>query len=173
MIEPMVSAHVTTRVLSERDFDDPIDDRWFEDYRPGEIYEYGWRELDEDEVVEYATRYDPQRMHTDPAWAATGPFGGLIASGWQTAGLMMRLYCDHYISSVASLASPGVDELRWSSPLRPGEPVRLRVTIREARVSRSKPDRGLVRTDTALLTEDDRCPLSLTAMNLILLRPRR
>ena len=172
MITPMVSAHVTTRVLGDHDFASPIDDRWYEDYRPGETYEYGWLALSPDEVVEYATRYDPQRIHTDPTWAETsGPFGGLIASGWQTAGLMMRMYCDHYISAVASLASPGVDELRWSTPLRPGDPVRLRVTVSEARVSRSKPDRGLVRTDVALLTEDDRCPLSLTAMNLIALRP--
>ncbi len=125
----MVSAHVTTHALGERDFASPIDDRWFEDYRPGETFEYGWAALTEDDIVEYAVRYDPQRIHTDPAWAETGPFGGLIASGWQSAGLMMRLYCDHYISAVASLGSPGVDELRWSSPLRPDDPVRLRVTV--------------------------------------------
>lgn len=167
----MVSAHVTTRALGERDFASPIDDRWFEDYRPGETFEYGWRSLTSEDIVEYGVRYDPQRLHTDPGWAATGPYGGLIASGWQSAGLMMRLYCDHYISAVASLGSPGVDELRWSSPLRPGEPVRLRVTVDEARPSRSKPDRGLVRTDVALLTEDGRCPLSLEALNLVLRRP--
>ena len=168
----MVSAPVTTRALGQRDFTSPIDDRWFEDYRPGETFEYGWTSLTSEEIVEYAVRYDPQRLHTDPAWAETGPFGGLVASGWQSAGLMMRLYCDHYISAVASLGSPGVDELRWSSPLRPDDPVRLRVTVAEARVSRTKPDRGLVRTDVALLTEDDRRPLSVTAMNLVLLRPR-
>jgi acyl dehydratase len=167
----MVSAHVTTGALHGHDFASPIDDRWFEDYRPGETFEYGWLALSEDEIVEYATRYDPQLIHTDPAWARTGPFGGLIASGWQSAGLMMRLYCDHYISAVASLGSPGVDELRWSTPLRPGEPVRLRVTVAQARPSRSKPDRGLVHTEVALLTEDDRRPLGLTAMNLLLLRP--
>ena len=168
----MVSAHVTTHALGERDFASPIDDRWFEDYRPGETFEYGWAALTEDEIVEYAVRYDPQRIHTDPAWAETGPFGGLIASGWQSAGLMMRLYCDHYISAVASLGSPGVDELRWSSPLRPGDPVRLRVTVaRRGRRGRS-PTAGIVRTEVALLTEDDRCPLRLTAMNLIALRPQ-
>jgi acyl dehydratase len=171
MITGMVSAHVTTRVLSEHDFASPIADRWFADYVPGETYEYGWLSLSDDEIVEFASRYDPQRIHTDPPWAATGPFGGLIASGWQTAGLMMRMYCDHYISAVASLASPGVDELRWSTPLRPGEPVRLEATVDEARVSRSKPDRGLVHTRVRLLTEDDRCPLSLRAMNLVALRP--
>jgi acyl dehydratase len=167
----MVSVPVTTRALGEHDFASPLDDRWFEDYRPGETYEYGWRSLTGPEIVEYAERYDPQRLHTDPEWARTGPYGGLIASGWQSAGLMMRLYCDHYISAVASLGSPGVDELRWSSPLRPDEPVRLRATVLEARPSRSKPDRGIVRTDVALLTEDDRAPLTLKALNLVLLRP--
>ncbi|MDT7742160.1 MAG: hypothetical protein QOE59_1238 [Actinomycetota bacterium] len=167
----MVSAHVTTRALGGRDFASPVDDRWFEDYRPGETFEYGWRSVTDEEIVEYAVRYDPQRLHTDPAWAETGPYGGLIASGWQSAGLMMRLYCDHYISAVASLGSPGVDELRWSSPLRPNDPVRLRVSVAQARPSRSRPDRGIVRTEVALLTEDDRCPLSLMAMNLVLRRP--
>lgn len=167
----MVSAHVTTRALGERDFASPLDDRWFTDYVPGETYEYGWRSLSAAEIVEYAERYDPQRLHTDPEWARTGPYGGLIASGWQTAGLMMRLYCDHYLSAVASLGSPGVDELRWAAPLRPDEPVRLRTTVLEARPSRSKPDRGIVRTDVALLTEDDRRPLACTALNLVLLRP--
>ena len=167
----MVSARVTTQLLSERDLDAPIDDRWFADYVVGSSYEYGWLALEPDEIVEFATRYDPQRIHTDPAWAATGPFGGLIASGWQTAGLMMRLYCDHYISAVASLASPGVDELRWPAPLRPGERVRLRVAVVESRVSRSKPDRGIVRTDIALITEDDRTVLTGLAMNMVALRP--
>lgn len=167
----MVSAQVTTRLLSERDLDAPIDDRWFSDYVVGATSEYGWLSLTPEEIVEFATRYDPQRIHTDPEWAATGPFGGLIASGWQTAGLMMRLYCDHYISAVASLASPGVDELRWPAPLRPGDRVRLRVTVVESRVSRSKPDRGIVRTDVALITADERTVLTGLAMNMVAVRP--
>ena len=73
MIGLMVSAQVTTRLLSERDLDAPIDDRWFADYVVGSSHEYGWLSLSPEEIVEFATRYDPQRIHTDPEWAATGP----------------------------------------------------------------------------------------------------
>lgn len=166
----MVSANVTTRALGA-DFDAPIDDRWFDDYVTGAVYEYGWMSVDADEIVDFGRRFDPQRMHTDPAWAQAGPYGGLIASGWQSAGVLMRLLADHYLSSVATLASPGVDELRWSAPLRPDVPVRLRTTIAETRPSRSKPDRGLVHTVLELLTADDACPISMRSVNLVLRRP--
>ncbi|NYD34319.1 MaoC family dehydratase [Actinomycetospora corticicola] len=159
-----------TEVLSATDFRAPIDDRWFADYVVGETYEYGKLSVTAEEIVEFGRQYDPQRLHTDPEWAETGPFGGLIASGWQTAGLMMRMYCAHYISAVASLASPGIDELRWPAPLRPGEAVRLRTTVVESRVSRSKPDRGIVRTAVEVLTDDDRAVFTGTAMNMIAVR---
>jgi acyl dehydratase len=161
---------VTTRTLSETDFAAPIEDRYFEDYHSGAVYEYGWASVTEAEIVSFARRFDPQLMHTDPDYAASGPFGGLIASGWHTTGIFMRLFADHYLSRVASLASPGIDELRWANPLRPGEPVRLRTTILETRRSRSKPDRGLVRTHAELLNGDDGRPLSLIALNLLALR---
>ena len=107
-----------TRTLSEADFAVPIGDRYFEDYRPGAVYEYGYASVTEDEIIAFATRFDPQPIHVDAGFAATGPFGGLIASGWHTGGIMMRLFADHYLSQVASLASPGVDELRWATPDR-------------------------------------------------------
>ena len=121
----------------------------------------------EAEILEFARRFDPQPIHIDPEFAAAGPFGGLIASGWHTASMMMRLFADHYLSRVASLASPGIDELRWPAPVRPGDQLRLRTTIMEARLSRSKPDRGLVRTQGELLNSGDRTVLSLVAMNLL------
>ena len=153
------------------DFSAPIGDRFFEDYRPGSTYEYGYVEVTEEEILEYARRFDPQPIHVDPDFAATGPFGGLIASGWHTAGIFMRLFADHYLSRVASLASPGVDELRWPAPVRPGDSVRLRATILEARASRSKPDRGIVRTRGELIRQaDDQVVLSLSAVNLLRLR---
>jgi hypothetical protein len=80
----------------------PIDDRWFEDYKPGGVYEYGSATLTADELVDFAMRFDPQPIHIDPVYAAAGPFGGLIASGWHTAGLMMRLLADNYLSKVTS-----------------------------------------------------------------------
>jgi acyl dehydratase len=156
-----------SQTLSSDDFRVPIDDRYFEDYRPAAVYEYGYLTITEAEILEFARRFDPQPIHTDPGFAAAGPFGGLIASGWHTASMMMRLFADHYLSRVASLASPGIDELRWPAPVRPGDQLRLRTTIVEASPSRSKADRGLVRTRGELINQDDRIVLDLVAMNLL------
>ncbi|MEU8340616.1 Acyl dehydratase [Actinomadura meyerae] len=161
---------ITTRALGA-DFPTPIDDRYFEDYKEGSVYEYGHVTLDEDEIIEFARRFDRQPIHIDPEFAATGPFGGIIASGWHTGSIMMRLFADHFLSSVASLASPGVDELRWPAPVRPGDSLRLRVAVLEARPSRSKPDRGIVRTRAELLNQDDQVVLDTLPMNLLRRRP--
>ena len=160
-----------TGLLGETDLPSPVEDRWFEDYVPGSVYEFGHVSLTQDEVVEFAKTYDPQRIHTDPEWAATGPFQGLIASGMQTMAATMRLYVDHYISQVASLASPGLDEIRFTRPVRPGDELRIRVTIDQARLSASKPDRGLVHTLVEVLNQDDDVVLSFTAMNFFAVRP--
>jgi acyl dehydratase len=145
----------------------PIDQRYFEDYVPGEVYEFGPVAVDETEIVEFAKRYDPQYIHTDPAKAAEGPFHGLIASGWHTAGLMMRLIVDNYLSHVASLASPGVDELRWLLPVRPGDRLRVRVTVVSATRSRSKPDRGLVHSFVEVLNQDGGVVMSVKPVNFL------
>jgi acyl dehydratase len=156
-----------TRTLSEHDFTVPIEDRYFEDYAQGAVYEYGYIRVTEAEILDFARAFDPQPIHVDPQFAAQGPFHGLIASGWHTGAIMMRLFADHYLSRVASLASPGIDELRWTAPLRPGDFVRMRVTTVETRRSRSKPDRGLVRSHVELITQNDETVLTLTAMNLL------
>jgi len=156
-----------TKLLSEVDFLTPIDDRYFEDYLPGAVYEYGYITVTEAEILDFARSYDPQPIHVDREFAAAGPFGGLIASGWHTSAIMMRMFADHCLSRVASLASPGIDELRWPAPVRPGDSLRLRATIVEARRSRSKPDRGLVRTRAELINDREEIVLRLTAMNLI------
>jgi acyl dehydratase len=161
-----------TGLLGEVDLPAPVSDRWFEDYVPGSVYEFGYASLSETEIVAFARHYDPQSIHTDPAWSATGPFGGLIASGVHTIAVCMRLYVDHYISRVASLASPGLDELRWPRPARPGDQLRIRVTVAQARASRSKPDRGLVRSAVESLNQDNEVVLSFTAMNFFARRPR-
>ena len=153
-------------------FSTPIDDRWFEDYKAGAVYEFGDVTITEAEILEFAHRFDPQPIHVDPEFAAGGPYGGLIGSGWHSAGLAMRLLADHYLSRVASLGSPGVDELRWQVPLRPGDTVRLRTTIIETRPSRSKPDRGVVITDTELINQHDGRPITFRAANFLLRRPR-
>jgi acyl dehydratase len=148
-------------------FSTGIDQRYFEDYVPGLHAEYGPISVDADEIVAFARRYDPQGIHTDAAAAAQGPFGGLIASGWQTAALMMRLYVVNYLSAVASLASPGIDELRWLAPVRPGDALWLRVTVRDARRSRSKPDRGLVHTFIEVRNQHGAAVMTMLAMNLL------
>ncbi len=162
----------TTRTLSATDFAVPTQERYFEDYETGAVHEYGYLSVTEQEIIEFARSFDPQRMHVDPAFAASGPFGGLIASGWHSAGLLMRLFVDHYLPGPASMASPGVDELRWTVPLRPGDTLRLRTTTVRTRSSRSKPDRGLVVTKAELLNADDGCPASCQAINIMLKRPR-
>jgi acyl dehydratase len=96
-------------------------ERYFEDYPPGAVFEGGGIAVTEAEILEFAGKYDPQAMHTDPEAAARGYFGGLIASGWHTAAMMMRLFAAHFLSPASSLASPGIDELRWVRPVRPGD----------------------------------------------------
>ncbi|HVW44048.1 MAG TPA: MaoC family dehydratase [Amycolatopsis sp.] len=144
---------------------------YFEDYVPGSVHECGTIKVTEAEIIEFAVKYDPQPFHTDPAAAATGPFGGLIASGWHTASLMMRLLVEHYLSPVASLGSPGIDELRWRLPVRPGDELRVRVTVLEARPSNSKPDRGLVRSRIEVLNSGGDVVCSANALNFLLRRP--
>ena len=160
-----------TGLLGEVDLPAPVGQRWFEDYVPGSVVEFGYASLGEAEIVAFAQDYDRQKMHTDTVWAATGPFGGLIASGLQTMAVCMGLYVDHYISQVASLASPGMDELRWPAPVRPGDRLRIRVTVAQARLSQSKPDRGLVHSQVQGLNQDNTVVLSFTAMNFFACRP--
>jgi acyl dehydratase len=166
----MTAMDSATRTLSENDFAANVTDRYFEDYVTGAVYEYGYATVTEAEIIAFAERFDPQPIHVDAEFARTGPFGGLIASGWHTAAIAMRMIVDHYVSKVASLASPGVDELRWPTPVRPGDLLRVRTAIVETRRSVSKPDRGLVRTRAELLNQQDQTVLSLLAMNLIRLR---
>ncbi|PWU02367.1 MAG: acyl dehydratase [Terriglobia bacterium] len=145
----------------------PPDNRYFEDYTPGHVYEFGSITVSEAEIIEFARRFDPQYFHVDPNRATASRFGGIIASGWHTIGLAMRLYVDHYLSHVASLASPGVDEIRWPNPVRPGDSLRIRVTILEARPSRSKPDRGIVRARLEAMNQRDELVLSMTAISIL------
>jgi len=159
--------------MNAPDFAVPVDQRYFEDYVPGAAYEYGSITLSEQEIVEFARRFDPQFIHTDPRTAADGPFGGLIASGWHTAAIMMRLFVDHYLSHVASMASPGIDELRWSRPVRPGDTLSIRVSVLEANRSRSKPDRGMVRSLVEVLNQNREVVMSLKAMNILRCRDRQ
>jgi len=145
----------------------PAHQRYFEDYVVGAIYEFGEMAVSEADIVEFARRYDPQPFHVDAEAAAASPFGGLIASGWHTAALMMRLLVDNYVSSVAGLASPGVDELRWVRPVRPGDRLRLRVEVLEARRSVSKPDRGILRSALTVLNQADETVMTVRSLGML------
>ena len=150
----------------------PRDNRYFEDYTPGHVYEVGTITVSEAEIIDFATLFDPQYFHIDPEKAKASRFGGLVASGWHTISLVMRLYVDHYLSGVASLASPGTDDIRWPKPVRPGDTLRIRVTTLEARPSRSKPDRGIVRAKIEALNQRDELVLSMIGLSIIARRPQ-
>lgn len=148
-------------------FATPIDDRYFEDYQPGAVFQFGEIAVTAEEIMDFGRRYDPQDFHTDVAAAEKTRFGGLIASGWQTSAMMMRMFCEHYLSKNASLSSPGIDELRWTKPVRPGDRLSCRITVAEARRSTSKPDRGLVRSAIEVINQDGEVVMTMLAMNLI------
>lgn len=148
-------------------FTSAINDRYFEDYVEGDVHHCGSIAVERDEILTFAKRFDPQIFHTDPEAAQHTPFGGLIASGWHTAGLTMRLYVEHYLTHVASLASPGLDELRWLRPVRPGDTLSLRVTVLKAVPSKSKPDRGVVTSHVEVFNQADEPVMTFTCVNFI------
>jgi acyl dehydratase len=145
----------------------PLADRHFEDYAPGIVAEYGAELVSEARIVAFAAEFDPHRMHLDPVAALEGPFGGLIASGWHTTAVMMRIMVDNYLNERTSLGSPGVDELRWHLPVRAGDILSARFTVISARRSGSKPDRGLVHTRIEVSTQAGALVMSQVMMNLI------
>ena len=141
--------------------------RFFEDIKADQVYEFGTITVSEKDIIDFARQFDPQDFHLDPAKAASSLFGGIVASGWHTTAVVMRLYVDHYLSHVANLGSPGVEDIRWPNPLRPGDILRIRVTILEARPSRSKPDRGIVRVRVEAINQTDNLVLSMTGVSLV------
>jgi acyl dehydratase len=148
-------------------FNSPIDDRYFEDYVAAAVHDCGSIAVEADEVIAFARRFDPQIFHVDPEAAKRTPFGGLIASGWHTAALTMRLFADHYLTRVASLASPGLEELRWLAPVRPGDTLSVRVTVLGAVPSRSKPDRGIVTSLVETFNQRDEAVMTFRCVNFI------
>jgi acyl dehydratase len=153
-------------------FDAAGGDQCFEDFVPGSVRTSGTVLVTEEEIIEFAKRYDPQVFHTDPVAARDSIYGGLVASGWHTAAMAMRLIVENYLSGVASVGSPGVDEVRWSKPVRPGDRLSVRVTVLEARRSESKPDRGIVRSLVEVLNQDMAVVMSFKGVTMVLCRNR-
>jgi acyl dehydratase len=144
-----------------------VENRYFEDYVAGSVHEFGPIAVELEEVIDFGKRFVPLSYHTDPELAKKSIYGGLIASGWHTAGLMMRLYTDNYLSKVANLGSPGVDELRWEKPVYPGDVLSIRVTILETRLSQSRPDRGILRSFVEVLNQKREVAMSLNMVNFV------
>jgi len=117
----------------------------FTDFKLAQILHAGPYEVSEQEILSYAKQWDPQWFHTDPVAANKGPFEGLIASGWHTCAIAMRLVADAFLAGSESYASPGLSYIKWPHPLRPGDELKLTATILEKRVSKSNPSLGIVR----------------------------
>lgn len=144
--------------------------RYFEDYVPGLTVDCGSFSLGEAEIMAFAKEYDPQPFHVDPAAAVASPVGGLIASGWHTTSVMMRLLVEHFICGQTGLGAAGVDEIRWPRPVRPGDTLRVRATVLQARRSRSKPDRGIVQSFVEITNQDGETAMTMKATNFFLAR---
>ena len=145
-------------------------DRYFEDYLPGSVWELGEVSMSEAEIVEFARRYDPQPFHTDPVAARGGPFGGVVASGWHTCVSTMQRFVPGYLSARSSLGSPAIDELRFPVPVRPGDRLRVAATVLDARVSGSRPDRGIVRTQVQTVNAAGTLVCSMIIVHFVLRR---
>ncbi len=159
--------------MSKGNFSTPPQERYLEDYVEGAVHEFGPVTITENEIVQFGKQFDPQVFHTDPVEAKKTVYGGLIASGWHTCSLFMRLFVEHYLPVQASLGSPGVDELRWLKPVRPGDELTLRITVHKVKPSRSKPDRGVLFSFCEMLNRKREVVASMMAMNLIRYRDKR
>jgi acyl dehydratase len=145
--------------------------RYFEDFTPGQVYDLGSVQFSEQEIIDFARQYDPQPMHTDPEQARQSVHGGLIASGWQTGTSYMRLLVDHLMHDAESVGSPGIDNLRWLKPVRPGDTLRGRFTVVETRLSQSRPDWGIVSSRGEMLNQHDEVVMRVEAANIFGRRP--
>lgn len=144
---------------------------YLEDLRPGATIELGTCTVSEEEIIAFARAYDPQPFHIDPAAAAATPFGGIIASGWHTCALTMRLMVDNLLLRSASLGSPGIEQLRWTKPVRPGDTLSARVTVLEVRASQSRPDRGTVKIRTEVHNQHGEQVMWMENLGLFACRP--
>jgi acyl dehydratase len=136
---------------------------YFEDLQPGQVVELGEHTVSEEEIVAFARQYDPQPFHVDTEAAKESVFGGLIASGWHTGAMWMRLYVDSLLDGAASMGSPGIEELRWLAPVRPGDTLSGRLTVLEATPSERRPDRGTVRIRGEMINQDGVTVMSMTS----------
>jgi acyl dehydratase len=144
--------------------------RSWEDFKAGDVAVYGPRTVTREEIVAFAAEFDLQPMHMDEAAASATLLGGLAASGWHGCALMMRMIADGFLLDSTSMGSPGIEEVRWLRPLRPGTELRLRVTVLDSRASKSRPDMGLTRMRYELI---DAAGAVITSMTSTMMFVRR
>ena len=142
-----------------------------DDFAPGQIYPLGRRTVTGEEIVAFARDWDPQPFHLDDDAAGASIYGGLIASGWHTVCVFMRLFADGLLNRSAAMGSPGVDELRWLRPVRPGDTLAARLEVLEVGPSRSRPDRGSIRARCVVVNQSDDEVLTMQAVVLFRRRP--
>ena len=145
---------------------------YFESFKLDEIYQLKDYKVSEAEILEFANKYDPQSYHTDPIAAAESPFGSLIASGWHTAAIFMRMQCDSFLNQSHCLGSPGIDKLRWIAPVHPGDSLHGENKIIQLRQSESKPDRGIVKSDVSIYNHSNELVMTLETTAFFLRRPQ-
>jgi acyl dehydratase len=138
----------------------------FHELAPGQVLTFGPARLSEDEILAFAREYDPQWFHTDPARAKAGRWNGLIASGWQTAAIAMRLVVEGVLDGSETFGSPGIEYLKWLAPVRPDDALTLRIEVLDARRSERKPSLGVLRWRWTLANQDGVDVLELVATNL-------
>ncbi|WP_019141126.1 MaoC family dehydratase [Noviherbaspirillum massiliense] len=144
---------------------------YFDDFEVGQTIEVGSREVTEEEIIDFAARFDPQPFHVDKAAAEKSIYGGIIGSGWHTCGMIMRLMVDGLLRDAASLGSPGVDEIRWLKPVRGGDTLTVSTTVLEKRPSNSKPDRGVVVTQWQAKNQHGELVATIKGMGMFKRRP--
>lgn len=145
--------------------------RYFEDFQPGDVHELGQVSVSAEQIIEFGTQFDPQPFHVDEAAARDSPFGGLIASGWLTGALFMRRYVEVLLADSAGAGSPGIDELRYHCPVRPGDILSARLTVLSSGPAFGRPDRGIVRPRCELLSESGEPVFSMILHSIFLRRP--
>jgi len=143
----------------------------WEDFPVGSVREFGATTVSREAVLAFASAFDPQPFHLDDAAAEASLFGRLSASGWHTCAMTMRMMCDDYLLDSASLGSPGVDSLRWLKPVYPGDTLRVRLTVLEARPMASRPSVGLVRSRWEVMNQASDIVLSMEGWGMFRRRP--
>lgn len=145
--------------------------RYFDDFNVGDTVMSHGVTVTEAAIIDFALKYDPQRFHIDTEAAAKSPYGGLIASGFQTMCLAFRMFYQMGFITDSGLGSPGLDDLRWLQPVRPGDIIRTKVEVKEKRASRSRPDRGILKMFFTVYNQRDEEVMTYTTVAFILRKP--